>query len=118
MQAFHCLLYGLETLLPYSAAISKSYRAPANLLNKANIVQVHPLSLVITVKIQPPRTIRLQWLTALQLVTAGAATKADKNALAELLPGDNGLFIPSEVAHAAAGGHLTWDSERLDRPYR
>lgn len=81
-------------------------------------VQAHPLSVLITVKTQPQRTVRLQWLIALRLVTAGVATKAEREALAQLFPGDEGLSVPSEVAHAAAGGHLTWDAERLDRPYR
>ena len=81
-------------------------------------MQVHPLSVHITLKTQPQRTIRLQWLTNLQLVTAGVAAKNERDALAQLFPNDDGLFVPSEVAHAAAGGHLTWDAERLDRPYR
>ena len=81
-------------------------------------MQAHPLSILITVKAQPQTTVRLQWLTAVQLVTAGVATKAERDALAQLFPGDDGLSVPSEVAHAAAGGHLTWDAERLDRPYR
>ncbi len=81
-------------------------------------VQEHPLAVVVTVKAQPPRTIRLCWLTAVQLVTAGGPSKAERDALAALFPGDDGLYIMSQVAHAAAGGHLTWDPQRLDRPYR
>ena len=74
--------------------------------------------MVITVKSQPPRTIRLRWLTMLQLVTAGGASRAERDTLAALFPGDDGLYIMSQVARAAAGGRLTWDLERLDRPYR
>ena len=81
-------------------------------------MQAHPMSVLITAKTEPPRTIRLQWLTALQLVTAASTNTAERDYLAQLFPGDDGLFVPSEVAHAAAGGHLTWDAERLDRPYR
>ncbi len=76
------------------------------------------MSVLITAKTEPQRTVRLQWLTALQLVTAVPQNKAERDFLAQLFPGDDGLFVPSEVAHAAAGGHLTWDAERLDRPYR
>ena len=76
------------------------------------------MSVIITAKTELQRTVRLQWLTALQLVTAGGASKAERDFLAQLFPGDDGLFVPSEVAHAAAGGHLTWDADRLDRPYR
>ena len=96
--------------------LSMSLRAPHD--PGAWHVQEHPLAVVITVKAQPPRTIRLRWLTALQLVTAGGANKAERDMLAALFPGDDGLYIMSQVAHAAAGGHLTWDQERLDRPYR
>lgn len=81
-------------------------------------VQEHPLAVVITVKAQPLKTIRLRWLTALQLVTAGGASKAERDTLAALFPGDDGLYIMSQMAHAAAGGHLTWDPEPLERPYR
>ena len=81
-------------------------------------MQAHPMSVLITAKTEPPRTICLQWLTALQLVTAASTNTAERDYLAQLFPGDDGLFVPSEVAHAAAGGHLTWDAERLDRPYR
>lgn len=81
-------------------------------------MQVHPLSVVITTKSRPSMVIRLQWLMALQVVTAAGANKAERDILARLFPGDDGLYIPSEVAHAAAGSHLTWDENRLDRPYR
>ena len=81
-------------------------------------MQVHPLSVVITTNSQPPMVVRLQWLTALQLGTAAGASKAERDILARLFAGDDGLYIPSEVAHAAAGSHLIWDENRLDRPYR
>ena len=81
-------------------------------------VQEHPISVLVTVKAPLSRTVRLCWLPALQLVTAAAASKAEQAALASLFPDDDGLYIPSEVAHAAAGGRLTWDPERPDRPYR
>lgn len=80
--------------------------------------QEHPLSLIITIRAQPGRTVRLRWLRALHLVTAEVAGKAGLSALAKLFPDDDGLYIASDTAHAAAGGHLTWDAERLDRPYR
>ena len=81
-------------------------------------MQEHTFSVLITVKAPLGRAVRLCWLPALQLVTAAATSKAEQAALASLFPDDDGLYIPSEVAHAAAGGRLTWDAARLDRPYR
>ena len=70
-------------------------------------MQEHTFTVLINVKAPLSRAVRLCWLPALQLMTAAAASKAEQAALASLFPDDDGLYIPSEVAHAAAGGRLT-----------
>jgi hypothetical protein len=54
----------------------------------------------------------------LKLVTAQCIDAAQNSQLPGLMEGDDGLSIPSEAAYLAAGGELTWDPARPDRPYR
>ncbi len=63
-------------------------------------------------------TLQLRYIMSLKLLTAQCIETADNSRLQRLMEGDDGLAVPSEAAHLAAGGELTWDPSRPDRPYR
>ena len=63
-------------------------------------------------------TLQLRYIMPLKLLTAQCTDAADNGRLQRLMQGDDGLAVPSEAAHLAAGGELTWDPTRPDRPYR
>ncbi len=63
-------------------------------------------------------TLRLHYIPRLKLVTADCAEAAGSGRLARLFDGDDGLTVPTEAAHLAAGGQLSWEHTRSDRPYR
>ncbi len=65
-----------------------------------------------------PVTLRLRYVPRLKLVTADCADSADSARLACLFDGDDGLTVPTEAAHLAADGQLSWETTRSDRPYR
>ena len=65
-----------------------------------------------------PLTLRLHYIPRLKLVTADCAEAAGSARLAHLFDGDDGLTVSTEAAHVAAGGLLSWDHTRSDRPYR
>ena len=83
-------------------------------------MQAHPL--IVTAKAGAdsgrPLMLRLRYVTRLKLVTADCADPADTARLARLFDGDDGLTVPSEAAHLASGGQLSWEPTRSDRPYR
>jgi hypothetical protein len=83
-------------------------------------VQAHPLLVVVKVGESGGRniTLQLRYIMPLRLVTAQCSDAADNIQLRQLFEGDDGLAIPSESAHLAAGGQLLWDTTRPDRPYR
>lgn len=89
------------------------------------MVQAHPLIVTARVSAEPTGagnvstlTLRLRYLLKLKLVTADCTEPADSALLARLFDGDDGLTVPSEAAHLVAGGQLSWDPARSDRPYR
>ncbi|CAL8464312.1 g3847 [Coccomyxa elongata] len=84
--------------------------------------QAHPLMVIVKLSgdsgSSGALTLRLHYIPRLKLVTADCAEATGSARLARLFDGDDGLTVPTEAAHLAAGGQLSWEHTRSDRPYR